>query len=80
MTKIPGYDAWKLETPEDEHERLFGPLCPFCGAYSTRQCELEEETDGNCPWELSEPDPDDLRDQRSEARAMARDYPDDGDF
>lgn len=66
---LPGYDAWKTETPEDEHERL----CPFCGAYSPRQCELEEETDGNCPWEMSEPDPDDLRDQRME-REFSRDW------
>lgn len=31
-----------------ENER---PLCPFCGAYSPKQCELREETDGFCPWE-----------------------------
>jgi hypothetical protein len=35
------------------------PLCPFCGAYSTRQCELEEEMPGcSCPWE------DQLADER----------------
>lgn len=27
------------------------PLCPFCGASSSRHCDLEEETGGNCPWE-----------------------------
>lgn len=28
------------------------PLCPFCGAYSPRQCELEDEMPGaSCPWE-----------------------------
>lgn len=72
---LPGYDAWKTETPEDERERIFGPLCPFCGAYSPRQCELEEETDGVCPWEESEPDPDDLMEQRREDREMEARYP-----
>lgn len=66
---IPGYDDWKLRTPEDEYEASGGKLCPFCGAYSTRSCELEEETGGSCPWEVSEDeaDPDfqrDLRDDR----------------
>ncbi len=65
---LPGYDAWKTETPEDEYERVYGSLCPFCGAYSPRQCELEEEAGGICPWEESqpEPDPDYLRDLRDE--------------
>lgn len=48
-------------------------LCPFCGAYSSRQCELEEETGGECPWELSrddEPDPDHLREARDERRRL----------
>lgn len=51
------------------------PLCPFCGAYSARQCELEDETGGECPWELSrddEPDPDILRDDRGERRRVER--------
>lgn len=77
---IPGYDAWKLMTPEEDYEARCGKLCPFCGAHSPRQCELEEETGGSCPWEDSQPDPDDLRDQRIENERMARDYPDDGDF
>ena len=44
------------------------PLCPFCCAYSTRSCELEEETGGLCPWEnaieagLDDGDDDDLED------------------
>lgn len=26
-------------------------LCPFCGAYSTRKCEVEDEDMGiECPW------------------------------
>lgn len=26
------------------------PLCPMCGAYSPRTCDLEEECCGVCPW------------------------------
>ncbi len=33
-------------------------LCPFCGAYSPKQCELEEETGGVCPWEETEDEKD----------------------
>ncbi len=41
------------------------PLCPFCGAYSPRSCDLEEDTGGFCPWEemrdeLDDGDDDDL--------------------
>lgn len=35
------------------------PLCPFCGAYSPRSCELEEETGGTCPWEETRDDEED---------------------
>lgn len=66
MSAIPGYDAWKLASPDDESEDR--GLCPWCGASSPRNCELVAETDHNCPWELSEPDPDELRDLRDEAR------------
>ncbi len=51
-------------------------LCPFCGAYSPRQCELLEETGGICPWEESEPDPDLLRDDAHERRWIMKEYPD----
>lgn len=51
-------------------------LCPFCGAYSSRSCELEEEM-GSCPWEDSEPDPDLLRDDAHERQRLEREYPDD---
>lgn len=44
--------------------------CPFCGAYSPRQCELEDETGGVCPWEESEPDPDLLRDDAHERQRL----------
>ena len=42
-----------------------GEICPFCGAYSTSQCEYEDDTEV-CPWEASEPDPDHMRDLRDE--------------
>lgn len=66
--KIRGYDAWKLMTPDEDYEARGGKLCPLCGAYSTRPCELEDEMDGICPWEESEgePDPDYLRDLRAD--------------
>ena len=39
------------------------PLCPFCGAYSPRQCYLDEETEGICPWEEMDDDgqPDEMQ-------------------
>ena len=46
-------------------------LCPWCGAYSRRSCEMEEDM-GFCPWDESEPDPDILREDRDEQRRMAR--------
>ena len=45
-------------------------ICPWCGAYSKRSCELEDEM-GVCPWEESEPDPDLLREDR-DGTAQAR--------
>lgn len=65
---IPGYDAWKLQTPDDAYEARGGTLCQFCGAYSVSQCELREEMGGACAWEDAdeEPDPDYLRDLRNE--------------
>lgn len=45
---------------------MMNTLCPFCGAHSPKQCELEEETGGACPWEDSEPDPDILRENAQE--------------
>jgi len=47
-----------------------GP-CPWCGAYSYRSCEMEEEM-GSCPWEDSEPDPDILRDDAHERERLRR--------
>jgi hypothetical protein len=67
---IRGYDAWKLASPDDDPD----DVCPHCGAYDTRRCELLEETGGECPWEIEQEDrayardeaADNLRDQRSE--------------
>ena len=54
-------------------------ICPFCGAYSPRSCELEEETGGECPWQEvldEEPDPDRLRDDRDERARLRKEHPD----
>jgi hypothetical protein len=51
-------------------------LCPFCGAYSPRQCELLEETGGFCPWEDGEPDPDILRDDAHERERLRKEFDD----
>lgn len=60
---IPGYDDWKLQTPEEDYESRFGSICKVCGAYSPRSCEFEGE---GCPWEDNEPDPDYLRDLQAD--------------
>ena len=47
-------------------------LCPWCGAYSRRSCEMEDEM-GVCPWEeMEEADPDMLREDRDERRRLER--------
>ena len=49
-------------------------ICPWCGAYSTRSRELEEEM-GVCAWQEqqdAEPDPDRLREDRDERRRMEK--------
>lgn len=52
-------------------------LCPWCGAYSRRSCEMEEEM-GVCPWEeMDEPDPDILREDRDERRRLEKENLDD---
>lgn len=48
---------------------MSAPLCPFCGAYGPRSCDLREDA-GCCPWEeaeeeglsLADGDDDDLED------------------
>lgn len=72
---IPGYDDWKLMTPEEDYEASGGKLCPWCGAYGPDHCEMRDEMNGVCPWEESEPDPDDLMEARREQREMDRDKP-----
>ena len=53
-------------------------LCPWCGAYSPRQCDLEEETGGACPWvesgDYEQPDPDRLREDKQERDRLDREY------
>jgi len=55
-----------------------GGLCPWCGAYSSRSCELEEEM-GSCPWEDSEPDPDLLREDAHERERIRTWWPEEDD-
>lgn len=59
MTSLPGYDEWKLASPDDD----LTDRCPVCGAHSKRDCE-----EIPCSWEDSEPDPDHLRDIQNEDR------------
>lgn len=51
-------------------------VCPFCGAYSVRFCELLDEMSGACPWEESEPDPDMLLENVRENRRLYKGSPD----
>jgi hypothetical protein len=47
--------------------------CPFCGAYSRKSCELEDDMGpGSCLWD--EPDPDLLREDRDEIKRLEREY------
>lgn len=56
---------------------MSGAPCPFCGAYSRRSCEMEDEM-GYCGWDdAPEPDPDILRDDRDERRRIEKEYPHD---
>ena len=48
-------------------------ICPWCGAYSKRSCELEGEM-GVCPWEESEPDPDAATAKKTAAAARRENY------
>jgi hypothetical protein len=48
------------------------PLCEFCGAYTPRNCELRDEMNGICPWEISESDPDILLEDIDERLALSR--------
>jgi hypothetical protein len=74
---IPGYDNWKLMTPDEDYESRGGKLCPFCGAYDPSRCEMIDDMEGSfsCPWEESEPDPDALMEQRREDRELEARFP-----
>lgn len=65
-------------TPDEDYESRGGKVCPWCGAYDVRHCDMEEEM-GSCPWEDSEPDPDDLMEQRREDREFEARNPHSGD-
>ncbi|TIX28784.1 hypothetical protein [Mesorhizobium sp.] len=74
---IPGYDAWKLMTPEEDYESKGGKVCPICGAHDNARCGMLDEPDGFCAWE--EPDPDILMEQRREDREFEARNPCNGD-
>lgn len=40
---IPGYDAWKLMSPDDERPQDDDEECPFCGAVTGQECLLESD-------------------------------------
>jgi hypothetical protein len=48
------YDNWKATNPADAMDT--SGLCPLCGAYSPRQCEMRGENGGECPWEMDDED------------------------
>lgn len=55
MTGLPGYDAWKLMSPEDEN-----PCCEHCGAsersYSVRHGWQPDCCTGECGKGWRDPD------------------------
>ena len=69
---LPGYDAWKTMSPDDERPDDDVQECPFCGSRSG--CGLESD-DGDIEppcvenmWGPEERDPDSWRDEQIEAR------------
>lgn len=53
-------------------------MCPHCGAYTPRQCDLEDDL-GSCPWVESgqyDDDVDRLREDRDERRRVERMFTD----
>ena len=64
---IGSWPSWRME------DCLMAELCPFCGAYSRRACEMEDDTGGECLWDESEElDPDRLREDRDERNRLAQ--------
>lgn len=47
------------ELPWDDDEDGGTSLCPICGAYDTRSCEMRDEHGGECPWEMMSEEDDD---------------------
>ena len=41
--QIRGYDAWRLQTPEEAAEAWTGRPCRECGAYRHEPCECRED-------------------------------------
>lgn len=52
MTDIPmnptDIKAGMMVTEQEPEEKM----CPICGAYSKRSCELRDTNGGECPWDM----------------------------
>jgi hypothetical protein len=75
MSDLPGYDAWKLMSPEDERPDCgdMDEECPFCGAGKGGDCLLDDNDKDELPPCIDlggkpERDPDQWREEREEAR------------
>jgi hypothetical protein len=71
---LPGYDAWKLMSPDDERPQDESRECQFCGAWPGIACLLEDDCiEGEHPpcyalGRYEERDPDTWREEREEAK------------
>lgn len=53
------YDAWKLESPEEESDRLYGPWCEFCECHIPRGANYQPDCcTGACGTRWRDPDAD----------------------
>ncbi|TIO15582.1 MAG: hypothetical protein E5X86_19620 [Mesorhizobium sp.] len=90
---IPGYDAWKLASPDDDRDDFEDDYCPNCGGEGVVYCCQDEIgcvdpesgcdlCERRCDWcqgkpRKSQPDPDYQRDLRNEDREFFADWPED---
>lgn len=65
MINLPGYDAWKLMSPDEDHVRRGGKICPHCDAWLPGPCGMDDEAE----CQLEEPDPDYLYERERDRRA-----------
>jgi hypothetical protein len=73
---LPGYDEWKLMSPDDERDVRGGDVeCPFCGAWTGQDCLLDDQNSDGMPpcigvlaYRQAVRDPDTWREEREEAK------------